>query len=113
MVPNRKETLVKLKSYCAMDLHHSHTVIEGQTKGGQVIMHRDMATEAAYLIEFRYPGLWPHSCVDFSGNRGYAVSVFHSPEIVALRWAGFTQGAIGPSGQRETATGCAVQPSIA
>lgn len=40
-----------LKSYCAMDLHHSHTVIEAQTAGGKVRLHRDVATEAWQLIE--------------------------------------------------------------
>ena len=40
-----------LKSYCAMDLHHSHTVFEAQSGQGQVTLHRDMATERTFLVE--------------------------------------------------------------
>ncbi len=40
-----------LKSYCAMDLHHSHTVFEAQSGKGQVTLHRDMATEPTFLVE--------------------------------------------------------------
>jgi len=43
--------VLKLKSYCAMDLHHSHTVFEAQSGRGQVTLHRDMATEETFLIE--------------------------------------------------------------
>jgi transposase len=42
---------VKLRTYCAMDLHHSHTVFEAQTAGGQVICHKDVLTERQPLIE--------------------------------------------------------------
>ncbi len=42
---------MKLKSYCAMDLHLSHTVMEAQTARGKVYFHRDMATETRCLIE--------------------------------------------------------------
>jgi transposase len=40
-----------LKSYCAMDLHHIHTVFEAQTASGEVRLHRDVATEPSRLIE--------------------------------------------------------------
>lgn len=39
-----------LRTYCAMDLHHKHTVIEAQTAKGGVLLHRDGPTEASYLI---------------------------------------------------------------
>jgi len=42
---------MSLKSYCAMDLHHTHTVFEAQTALGHVRLHRDVATEPARLIE--------------------------------------------------------------
>jgi transposase len=41
---------VKLKAYCAMDLHHKHTVIEAQSAAGAVLLHRDVPTEPGYLI---------------------------------------------------------------
>lgn len=40
-----------LKTYCAMDLHHSHTVIEAQSARGAVRLQRDVPTEREYLIE--------------------------------------------------------------
>ena len=46
-----KSRHLKLKSYCALDLHHSHTMVEAQTSGGRVCLHRDVATEQTYLIE--------------------------------------------------------------
>jgi transposase len=39
------------RSYCALDLHHSHTVFEAQTGSGCIYLHRDMPTEPRYLIE--------------------------------------------------------------
>lgn len=39
-----------LRTYCAMDLHHKHTVIEAQTPKGGVLLHRDGPTEPSYLI---------------------------------------------------------------
>jgi transposase len=42
---------MRLRTYCAMDLHHKHTVVEAQTRLGRVMLHRDMATEPRYLIE--------------------------------------------------------------
>jgi transposase len=42
---------MKLKSYMAMDLHHSHTVIEAQTANGRVQLQRDVPTEAGFLRE--------------------------------------------------------------
>jgi hypothetical protein len=39
-----------LRTYCAMDLHHKHTVIEAQTIKGGVLLHRDGPTERSYLI---------------------------------------------------------------
>ncbi len=39
-----------LRTYCAMDLHHKHTVIEAQTSRGGVLLHRDGPTEPSYLI---------------------------------------------------------------
>jgi len=41
---------VKLKSYCALDLHHKHTVFEAQSAQGGVVLHRDMPTERGQLI---------------------------------------------------------------
>ena len=41
---------MKLRSYCALDLHHKHTVIEAQNAQGGVSLHRDVPTEPAYLI---------------------------------------------------------------
>ena len=45
-----KETPMMLRTYCAMDLHHKHTVIEAQTRKGAVLLHRDGPTEPSYLI---------------------------------------------------------------
>ena len=42
---------MKIEIYMAMDVHHTHTVIEAQTAGGRVIFHRDVPTEPHYLIE--------------------------------------------------------------
>jgi transposase len=39
-----------LRTYCAMDLHHKHTVIEAQSIRGEVLLHRDGPTEPSYLI---------------------------------------------------------------
>ena len=41
---------MNLKTYCAMDVHHSHTEFEAQTGKGTVLLHRDLATEPRYLI---------------------------------------------------------------
>ncbi len=41
---------MRLRTYCAMDLHHKHTVVEAQTRLGQVKLHRDMPTEPSHLI---------------------------------------------------------------
>lgn len=41
---------MELRSYCAMDLHHKHTVFEAQTARGRVCLHRDMPTEPQYLV---------------------------------------------------------------
>ena len=38
------------RTYCAMDLHHKHTVIEAQTSKGSMLLHRDGPTERSYLI---------------------------------------------------------------
>ena len=46
-----KEALMLLKTYCAMDLHHSHTVIEAQSARGAVRLQRDVPTEPGPLIE--------------------------------------------------------------
>ena len=43
---------MKYRSYCAMDLHHKHTVLEAQTEGGRVLSHRDVPTEPSHLIAF-------------------------------------------------------------
>lgn len=40
---------MRLHSYIAMDLHHSHTVIEAQTASGRVGLQRDGPTEAGFL----------------------------------------------------------------
>jgi len=42
---------MKIETYMAMDVHHTHTVIEAQTPGGRIIIHRDVPTEPCYLIE--------------------------------------------------------------
>ena len=42
---------MKLRTYCAMDLHHSHTVFEAQGAGGAVICRKDVPTERQYLID--------------------------------------------------------------
>ncbi len=42
---------VRLRTYCALDLHHSHCVFEAQTRGGEVICHRDLPTERRSLME--------------------------------------------------------------
>ncbi len=42
---------MKLRSYCAMDLHHKHTVFEAQTARGGVSLHRDLPTERQCLVE--------------------------------------------------------------
>lgn len=42
---------MELRSYCAMDLHHKHTVFEAQTPRGGVSLHRDLPTERQHLIE--------------------------------------------------------------
>lgn len=42
---------MRLRSYIALDLHHSHTVIEAQTRGGEVELHRDVPTEPCFLRE--------------------------------------------------------------
>src|SRR5512143_1159874 len=49
----RKEAAmaVKLRTYCALDLHHSHCVFEAQTRGGEVVCHRDIPTERNCLQE--------------------------------------------------------------
>lgn len=41
---------MKLKSYCAVDLHHKHTVFEAQSAHGGVVLHRDMPTEPGPLL---------------------------------------------------------------
>lgn len=41
---------VKLRTYCGLDLHHSHCVFEAQTRGGEVVCHRDVPTER-WLME--------------------------------------------------------------
>lgn len=40
-----------LRSYIALDLHHSHTVIEAQTPSGGVQLQRDVPTEPSHLRE--------------------------------------------------------------
>lgn len=42
---------MKLRSYIALDLHHSHTVIEAQTPCGGIQLQRDVATEPSHLRE--------------------------------------------------------------
>ncbi len=42
---------MKLRSYCAMDLHHKHTVFEAQTARGGVCLHQDLPTEPQYLVK--------------------------------------------------------------
>jgi len=42
---------MKLRSYCALDLHHSHTTFEAQTAKGVVISRRDVPTERRHLID--------------------------------------------------------------
>jgi transposase len=42
---------VELRSYCAIDLHHKHTVFEAQASRGGVSLHRDRPTERQHLIE--------------------------------------------------------------
>jgi len=40
---------MKLKHYIALDLHHTHTVVEAQTAKGAVVLHRDIPTEPVHL----------------------------------------------------------------
>ena len=42
---------MKLKHYIALDLHHTHTVVEAQTFSGGLILHRDIPTEPVYLTD--------------------------------------------------------------
>lgn len=42
---------MKLRSYCAMDLHHKHVVFEAQTARGGLILHRDLPTGRPSLLE--------------------------------------------------------------
>jgi len=42
---------MKLKNYIALDLHHTHTVVEAQTSAGGIALHRDVPTEPIYLID--------------------------------------------------------------
>jgi transposase len=42
---------MNLKTYCALDLHHSHTTFEAQTAKGAVICRQDVPTERRHLIE--------------------------------------------------------------
>jgi transposase len=42
---------VKLRTYCALDLHHSHTTFEAQTAKGAVIYRKDVPTGRQHLIE--------------------------------------------------------------
>lgn len=42
---------MKLNHYIALDLHHTHTVMEAQTAKGGIVLHRDIPTESAYLID--------------------------------------------------------------
>jgi transposase len=42
---------MKLRTLCAMDLHHIHTTFEAQTSGGQVICRKDLPTERRHLLE--------------------------------------------------------------
>lgn len=42
---------MKLRSYCALDLHHSHTTFEAQTVKGAVICRKDVLTERQQLID--------------------------------------------------------------
>jgi hypothetical protein len=42
---------MKLRTLCAMDLHHIHTTCEAQTSGGQVICRKDLPTERRHLLE--------------------------------------------------------------
>jgi len=37
---------MKLRTYCALDLHFRHTAFEAQGAGGEVIGRRDVLTEA-------------------------------------------------------------------
>jgi len=46
-----KTKTLKLKSYCAMDLHYTHTVFDAQTPRGAIRLHRDIPTERIYIIE--------------------------------------------------------------
>ncbi len=42
---------MKLRTLCAMDLHHIHTTFEAQTVGGQVLCRKDLPTERRHLLE--------------------------------------------------------------
>ena len=42
---------MKLRTYCALDLHHSHTVFEAQTAKGAVICRKDVATGHRELVK--------------------------------------------------------------
>jgi len=42
---------MKLKTYCALDLHHSHTTFEAQTAKGAVMCRKDVPTERRHLID--------------------------------------------------------------
>jgi transposase len=42
---------MKLRTLCAMDLHHTHTAFEAQTRRGEVICRKDLSTERRHLIE--------------------------------------------------------------
>lgn len=42
---------MKFRSYCAIDLHHKHTVFEAQTARGHISLHRDFPTERLALVD--------------------------------------------------------------
>ncbi len=42
---------MNLRTYCALDLHHSHTTFEAQTAKGGVVCRKDVPTERRYLID--------------------------------------------------------------
>lgn len=54
---------MKLETYIALDLHHTHTMVEAQTAKGGVVLHRDIPTERAYLIDSVKPLRGPKGVV--------------------------------------------------
>jgi transposase len=76
---------MKVRTYCAVDLHHSHTVFEAQTANGAVILRRDVATGCQAFIELARLVPGPKGLVIEEGPMAdWAMRVFqpHMTEVI-------------------------------